>query len=368
MKNLHKRGSVWYVRYTVKGIRRSKSLETGDVRVAEKRARDVIRAAEAGRWAQLEEHQARRSGPRVQTLGEWVAEYRAAARERYVADGSPKPETVESYVGALRVIVGDAWEDRPLTWLTADLARAYVARVLAGAVDAALVRKRRLSAYSMLNQARALFPRDKRAGLPVQVVEFLTVRAVRKPVAERIPHPPELVAATHAAARELRESRPELYAAYLLCYGFGLRRSEAARARKVWLRQDVDRRWWMDVGAARHGDVAKSKRLRSIPAAGATVEALQAVWSRDDYILAGGTVTARRDLVGRDLCAWMRAVGWSRAEYERPVHELRSLMGAVWYTQLGAQWAREYLGHRDLKTTLDHYAYLNQHPEAVAVV
>lgn len=91
------------------------------------------------------------------------------------------------------------------------------------------------------------------------------------------------------------------------------------------------------------------------------------VWSEDEFIVPGGTPTGRNDLIGRDLCAWMRSIGWTRQAWERPVHELRSMMGAVWYTQLGPQWARDYLGHKDLKTTLDHYAYLNQHPEPVAV-
>jgi integrase len=372
-KNIVKRGNVWYCTARVNGKRLSKSLETADQRVAQQRARVILEAARKEKWELIEGVRSR--GPAVPTLGEHVQAYRVAATQRYAAEGSPKPETVNNYVYALKSVLGapgDDWMDWPLTKLTPDLARAYVARVLEGAAGEADIKRGRITAHSTLTNARALFPQDGRTGLPACVQAFLTVKAVKRPVAERLPHPPELIKATDEAAQRLRVDQPGLYCAFLLCRYFGLRSGEAQAARKDWLREARNNDkviWIMDVGKAGGNFTTKGKRMRSVPMAPDVVEQLRSVWSKEgDYIVPGPTVTDRHKLVARELCAWMRTVGWSRLRYETPVHELRSIRGADWWTRIGPQAAQAYLGHRDIRTTYNHYAYLNAHADPLGMV
>ena len=79
-------------------------------------------------------------------------------------------------------------------------------------------------------------------------------------------------------------------------------------------------------------------------------------------------MTAWRDLVGRHLAQWMRNVGWSSERYDKAAHELRKLFGSDVYTELGAEVAKEWLGHASITTTVQFYANLTRHPAPPKVI
>lgn len=375
-KNMYKRGSVWRLNAVV-NKRRLPSVNLGaDQAVASKRAKQMIEAAKREKWDVLDGLKSR--GPAVPTLGEHVDEYRKEAMARYVRNRTPKPETVEAYISSLRSVLriacgisDESWRDQPITILTKDVAFRYADAVVSPGMTEDQRTTFRRTAYSTLNQCRILWPKAIRFQLPKSLQEFLYARPVDKQDAGHKSHSPELRQATMDAARALKEEDPNLYCAFLLCYYFAMRRREAEHAKKSWLRpaQNNDRTiYWMDIG--KDDFMPKGKRYRSVPVGESVGRELMSVWATDgDYILSGHTPTARRELVHRKLCAWLRKVGWSRAEWPRPVKELRAMMGAEWYSnrRIGPQWCREYLGHRDLKTTLDHYAYLNTHPDPIEI-
>ena len=87
---------------------------------------------------------------------------------------------------------------------------------------------------------------------------------------------------------------------------------------------------------------------------------------RDDpYVLAGGNPSAREDLVKRRFAKWMRDLGWDVEMFPKAAHELRKLIGSRWYTELGAEVAQSWLGHKDISTTCRFYTALDRQPDAL---
>ncbi len=97
-------------------------------------------------------------------------------------------------------------------------------------------------------------------------------------------------------------------------------------------------------------------------------ENMQAFRRADDpWILPGGNPTARRNLIERDLAAWIRGLGWDRQRFPKAAHELRKLAGARWYTDYGLQWAAEWLGDNP-DVVFKYYADVARHPQVEQVM
>jgi integrase len=369
MKHLTKRGTVWYVTARVNGKRISQSTGEMEAGLARQRAAAILRAARDGRWAALEETKARRQG---MTLGEAIEAYQHRAAEEYVRNGRPRPETVTNYVSALRLVVRDAGEPDPdavsLANVNGQLAKRYAAAVVGRGADNQ--DRARRTAASTLRNARAVFARWPESGIETvdkAVKEFCSVAAVDAPAVKyRLPAA-DLVERTKAAGRALADTGSDLYPAWLACYWLGLRASEAASARWDWIREiDRDGRRAAYLDVIRRDDYRTKGTERSVPLAPSVRAALEATRRADsEYLLPGNSPTERLDLVRRKLAAWMRELGWSRADYPKAAHELRKLMGSEWYTRYGVEVACKWLGHASIQTTHRYYADLTRHPDPI---
>ena len=367
--HLTKRGKVYYVVARVNGKRVSQSTGESEVGQARARAAVILRAAKDGRWAALQQTKARQAS---MSVGEAIEQYQRKAAEDYVRNSRPRPETVTNYVSALRLVLRTAGHDDPdsldLRHVDAGAARRYAATTVA---DSASDQDRaRRTAASTLRNARAVFS-GWTTGIEAAdkaVKEFCGADVVdAPPVKYRYPGA-DLVEATLTAGKALVETAPELYPAWICCYWLALRAGEAAAARWDWIREverDGRRAAYLDV-IRRPGGWNPKGGERSVPVAPTVLSALQATRQPGhEYLLPGDTPTQRLDLVRRKLAAWMRGVGWARAEYPKCAHELRKLMGAEWYTRYGVEVACKWLGHASIQTTHRYYADLTRHPDPI---
>jgi integrase len=330
----------------------------------------ILRAARDGRWAALQQTKLRQA---TMTVGEAIEQYQRKAAADYVRNSRPRPETVQNYVSALRLVirVGDSalrGDEMRLTEVNATLAAFYAAQAIQDGSDDK--DRARRTAASTLRNARAVFSGWKTGieAVDAAVHEFCTADVVdAPPVKYRYPGA-DLVEATLTAGKALVETAPELYPAWICCYWLALRAGEAAAARWDWIREverDGRRAAYLDV-IRRPGGWNPKGGERSVPLAPTVLAALQATRrTGHEYLLPGDTPTQRLDLVRRKLAAWMRGVGWARAEYPKCAHELRKLMGAEWYTRYGVEVACKWLGHASIQTTHRYYADLTRHPDPI---
>ena len=366
-QNIQKRGKNYYLRVMIQGKRIYRSLGTGDKREAEKRAGAIIKAAKAERFEALEGSKARSDYSR---LGELVEAYEAAAKVRGI-----RPRTIRDYVSTFYhiVSVGSGLQDPSQASsriLTRELVEVYVLNKLNEANgDTVAVQRARRSVVSSLRQARSLFSKwamCSYVGLTLpDLGPFLAAGDIKADkVMYRLP-PQSLIDKTIHAGKELRETDPELYVVFLLCYGLAMRAGEAAAATWSWLEKGnmeiINRPNFKPKGKDRH-----------VPVSAEVMEALDYVLAsreplKSPFILPGRSESQRTNLIKRKFSAWMRAQGWTSRKYPKAAHELRKLMGSRWYTERGAEVAQAWLGHSDIATTCRFYAALTRIPPPVGL-
>ncbi len=215
-------------------------------------------------------------------------------------------------------------------------------------------------------------PAYKGLGLP-DLTEFRAAGGVQTPAVQYGMPPDALIDCTIADSRRLATEEPALYLAYLLCYELALRSGEAVHARWAWIRTLPDKQQALEV-RPEGGWRPKSGLARTI-AMGAglgkalSVAALRAAKGQpidpEGYILPGSTETGRKNLIKYGVSGWMRGRGWDPKTYPKAAHELRKLQGSRWFQLLGAEVAREWLGHKDIATTCRYYARLRKQPMAL---
>jgi integrase len=270
------------------------------------------------------------------------------------------PISVTGCVGSLRRIVTGAgfdWQTATADCLTGETVDKYMTAMLrTGADDSA-----RRSARSTLNQARAVFSRwamemyGRRFKIP-NLEGFRGAGNIKvQPKVYEFPAP-AILEKTKEAAKELTGEKRK---AWLLCYGLGLRAREAASVEWTWFRT-TDKGTVLEI-IRRPGWAPKASE-RCLPVPGNLWADLQALKAEDCPTVLAGSPTRRLDTVERDLAEWMRGLGWDR---EHCAHELRAWKGSVWFTELGAEVAREWLGHRDIATTCRYYARLTRQPKPI---
>ena len=64
----------------------------------------------------------------------------------------------------------------------------------------------------------------------------------------------------------------------------------------------------------------------------------------------------------------MRAIGWDAKTFQKAGYELRKLKGSAWFSdpELGPAVAQEWLGHKDISTTVKYYSALIKKSEPKA--
>jgi len=374
-KHVWKRGNRYYVRARIRGKQISQSLETSDRAIAERRAKKIVEAARAERWDFVDEAKVHKG---YATIGQVVARFKEEAVHHDL-----RARTTSDYVAALYRVLRTAGHPDPVEDLAADVltretVKAYAAAKMRDVDPDTLsdVRMRRTINFT-LRQARAVFSIWAReeymhAGLKLpDLTGFLkTFSVAYQP--KRYALPPEpLRCGTFRAAAELRVENEGLWTVFLLCYYMALRAGEAAAAKWSWIvEEQVDGRprWFLHViNRPEEGFKAKGSEGK-VPVPEQVLTWLQSLRrDGDEYILPGGTPSAREDLIERDFALWMRDIGWDAKRYIHAAHELRALRGCEWYTRRGLEAACEWLRHADPRTTKQFYSAFTRQPPALEV-
>jgi integrase len=384
-----KKSPHWAMQLCFKSKRLSFGLRTGNKEAAARIARDIYSdLLTLGIDGTLAKHRPDRADDKLEaaTIGAWI---NAALK---VFDGSPA--TFGSYARSLRLIAGDILsvskskkrfaaskkslyrakiEEAPLSVLTPEAIQAWRIRFVAQAGKSpALQRTKKISANSLIRQARSLFSK--------KILKFITGVQHPSPIpfagCEMFPRESmrynstiDPAALLQAANEELAITDPEAFLTLLLAIGAGLRRGE------------IDKLLWRQIdfqaGTIRI-EATEAGGLKSEDSAGAVpIEAEFVAILRDYYakatgpFLIGGSSaeTESRDWGHQYRCkgvftrlnAWLRKQGVNTA---KPLHTLRKEAGSLIATASGIHAASRFLRHADIQVTAMHYA---DHKERVTV-
>ena len=363
---------TYSVRLEHGGKRRWVGLETPDLREAARKAKrfnDILRTHgwdEA--FADLSPEAARKvTRHGTPTVGQLIGAAATVAVDI-------KPTTLHGYAVALRwlaaLVKGIEGDRSRYDYKTggADLWRAKVDAVniadltprgVEGAVAEYVMRKgatptSRRTAASMLRQARGFWSQKLKRLLPFEDLHnpFEGIRIEQ-------PRPPKYVATfdsanlADAARRELRESDPEAWKAFLLLLGAGLRKGEADRL--VWTHFDAAR----GVVKVMEGKTVDS--VGEVPLGPEAVEELVRLQrSATGLFVLDGKPTvnaARREYRAIDtfdrLAAWLERHGVTA---RMKLHSLRKEAGSIVNASAGIHAASRFLRHGSIAVTSTHYA------------
>jgi integrase len=232
--------------------------------------------------------------------------------------------------------------------------------------DARKARAARISANSIIRQARSLFaPKVVKflktlrlpQPLPFTGVEFFPRESMR--YTSRI----DAGILMRQARKELAGSSPDAFLVMVLALGAGLRRGE------------IDKLLWRDVDFAggrifvtesEHGELKTEDSRGAVDIDGSTVELLRGFQAKAKGQFVISSVNARegeasRPWGNRYRCSavFEKATGWLRThgvEGNKALHTLRKEAGAIVATRDGIFAASRFLRHAGIEVTAAHYA------------
>lgn len=366
--------SKYYLFKTVNRRRLSICLNTGDRKVAERKARLLITAAEEQRWDVIR-----------------------SALNRDVQASATIDKICDVYLDAVqRLGVPEDWVARRNLWalkrlieisgvscghdarvLNGDLIVKFSKKMLDGkSGDELKSAKRTVASY--LRQARSIFTpalmEEYRSLHLPDVTSFRNQRGTIAPKVDDRPFTADEVNIIRTGS-ELKATMPALYPIWFLGYYLGLRRGEIVQARPSWLRkheiteQDrVSGEWLRDRSFVWVMDLddpsakLKTEHSRgSIPVADDVAEDLLRLSEGREYFVPGATLTDRKNLAGRQFGLWLKGKGWTR---RKKVQELRRYRYQVWtrmYGKLyGEMWCRRSI--QGVSQFYDSALYLSRRP------
>lgn len=370
MSNIYRRNEkkgdmVWYARFRGPDPDRPgrnkpylRCTFTTDEATARARLKAMVAAAQAERFDVLDLAKARR--PVLCTMEQLFALYRQGAR--YI-----KPATVKNNINALKNLIRRALgsqtnvEKVSIMDLTPDLMwkwkEAIADSIQAEGVDEHRAQQLARTANSILRMAKGLFTRDmlvyyERQGklkIPDPLRQFITEPPLKN--AGKVDYsPPDdaTLAKTFESLETFRDVDRNLYLAVWLAVGFGLRKSEIAKAKVGCIIQRAGIVYFLGSALAKNGTVPD-------------VSVQQGAWQKiqpflvgrnpDEYILTG-TDTARNEETFRRVSSWMRHLGWNT---QKTIHEFRAYSGCKIAEVHGMTAARQWLRHASTLTTEKHY-------------
>lgn len=206
------------------------------------------------------------------------------------------------------------------------------------------------STRSTLNQARSLFTRrpehdlmqryrDAGVNIPDSVKEFMTVR-LRGTLRKADYHPPgdDVIKRTFERIEELKPIDLNVYKAFWLDVGAGLRRSEITRCE--WSHfVERDGMMWISGGIGKDGEKI------NVPIQSKAWEALKGMRGTGPVIVGEKTEWSKR------LNHWLRFAGWTT---EKKMHELRAYVGSLIYRK-NPQAAMAFMRHKSIRVTEQFY-------------
>jgi integrase len=379
LRNLIKRGDVWYFKMMSEGKCRQVSLGTPDLELAIAKRNQMEDAALAKEWDKVKG---------VQAPAGSVAE----VLERFRQIGGATERTIGAYASSLMTVIRVGLgkpdlepEDCKLTLLTRKLVRDYQdavrsayeqeASVKSATEGRANVEKERRMARdradrtskSTFNQAKCVFApkrdlieRYREAGIsvPDSVKEFCAAGAVGKMSSKQyFPPSAEQLAQTFREVENLRGVDPEAFNLFWVALATGCRRNELADMR-VGDIQEIEGRLWVSAGLGKDGEQIRVPVINwPVHPASARVPAdvvREILTERKEptAFLFLGNVTARYDEMPDRLNAWLKRMGWND---EKKLHGLRSFIGCKLYVK-NPRLAQLYLRHKSIATTEKYYS------------
>jgi Phage integrase family. len=371
LRNLIKRGRVWYWKKMVDGSVKLISLETEDLELAKARrnakeneltntalAKIAGARSTAGTLQQVFEHYRKVGGLTHKSL-----EGNISMMMRVVRVGLGK-ETIEP-------------EDVRLDVLTPKLVRDYQDAVRAEYEAAAgkNEKERRIArdsadrtTRSVFNQAKSIFCRSRQmieryreAGISVPkcVEEFRATQAVGTMTSKiYFPASDEVLKTTFTKIDELKASDPDAYNLFWCSLATGARRGEVADM-KVADMVELDGHLWVGAGLGKDGQPIQIPVINwpvhpdcaTIPADVVRELMLKRKEEKSEQLLAGHR-TERYDWAGDRLNAWLASMGWRD---EKKLHAVRSYIGCKIFAR-NPRLAQLYLRHKSITTTENFYS------------
>jgi integrase len=367
------------MRLQMRGARMAFSLGTGNAEAAARIAANIYTDfLTLGVERALAKYRPPQKGEDVATIGEYL---RAAHGVMDV-----RPATFHAYARHLCRLAGDivkiqkrsarrtklkarrqAVEARSLSIFTPEAVQGWRLSFLGKAGrDARKARAARISANSIIRQARSLFaPKVVKflktlrlpQPLPFAGVEFFPRESMR--YTSRI----DAGILMRQARTELTKSCPDAFLVMVLALGAGLRRGE------------IDKLLWRDVDFAggrifvtesEHGELKTEDSRGAVDIAESTVEILRGFQAKakGQFVISSAKARegeASRPWGNRYRCAavFEKATQWLRThgvEGNKALHTLRKEAGAIVATRDGIFAASQFLRHAGIEVTAAHYA------------
>lgn len=244
-----------------------------------------------------------------------------------------------------------------------------VAKLTTKAIEAATIRYRQArdnapeaarTVASFVRQARALFSRRMLRLLPFEgLVDPFEGVMIEKPRAPKYVPTFNVEALVEAARRELADTDSQVWLAFLLCLGGGLRKGEADSL--LWSNVDTVRgalrivsgKTADSVGEVPIGPEVAAELARARPHA----TGLFVLTAEESPKPSKNLRQYRATETWERLTAWLRSHGVTA---QKPIHVLRKEAGSLVNAVAGIHAASRFLRHSDIGTTAAHYADARQ--------
>lgn len=379
-RNLTRRkpNGPFHVRFENDGIPHLRSLGTTNVSLAKLKGKELIESVINGDQETSRKLKQRSDYSTLQEIADiYIAKFGTDARRKRTARGN---------VGCLEKIVrmaaGADLEARS-TVLTGKIIRDFEAKEelrIARDRNANMIQASensiRESICSVVRQARSIFKRSHMSwfeSLALPNLESFRDQGVTAPDRAR-PRPLDegVIEQINANAPTLAKEKPSVYIAHLLFKFLGMRNVEQKAARRAWLRRTPD---LLSKGIAaqlgviyrpEEGFKPKKKTERWIPMGPGVLAEIERYWTPSpdgDFLVPAVHKTDREDVIDDQHCAW--AGQWIK-DRAKVSYELRRHAGAMIYKKTGKiEHVQQFLGHADIKTTMDWYWYLLEETPAL---
>jgi integrase len=374
----------WAMKIAHEGRRETFPLDTPNKAAAAARARDIYLSLAGAGWevtlarykrAKALTREGETSGPH--TVGQFLDEaFRTASNQ----------QTVESYAKKFRQIVAeifdlsegkekhDSCRGGTEKWLTKvhavkleevtparveEWKRSFLAK--AGS-DPMALRRTRISANSMLRQARSLFSPKRLRHLQVSLPRPLPFEGVQFEPRQSIKYRSEidLVKLIKTAKAKLRDSSPEEYKVFLLAVGAGLRKKEIDLLEWSSFRWDEN---VIRIEPTRYFHPKSEDSIADLPIDREVMNVFRGYYERVKGIFViksrRAPVPAKPRQYYRCNAVFDRLMEWLRKQGvngPKPLHTLRKEYGSLLTRSYGIHAASRALRHADLRTTSEHYS------------
>ena len=329
-------------RCEIGGKTKKHSPETTDRLLAADRVKIWLEAQASGNFEVASKIE-QKAPEKVMTIAQIIQIYERLANIKH--------RTVINNLSAFRTYLGDnklTIKD-PVSKLNKLQAEAWI-RTRTGKGDEEQQAKAAYSANSLLRQAKSIFKKDLLPHYELgEGFDFHRVKVTEAKCAKFRPATDGRYRNAWLRINALKESDPQLHGAFILAAAYGLRNSEAGKAKKSWLLEDC-----FDVR------LSKTDTDRQLPyQSEGDRELLLSINPDGEYILAG-TKTERNDFVWRRLNKVLRSVGFTG---QKGVYELRKYFGSQVALQTKSVWqAAQMLGNTP-EVARQHYVGLLETPK-----